>query len=64
MDMSLEVDRLSEKDADGRTHFEIGELIKAYDNFRENSKTTPYMALLCHYSVLNPRFPLPQVQFQ
>lgn len=64
MDMSLEIDRLSEKDAESRPHFEIGELIKAYDNFQKNFKTTPYMALLCHYSVLDPRFPLPQSQFQ
>ena len=64
MDMSLEIDRLSEKDAESRPHFEIGELIEAYDNFRENFRTTPYMALLCHYSVLDPRFPLPQTQFK
>ena len=64
MDMSLEIDRLSEKDAESRPHFEIGELVKAYDNLQENFKTTPYMALLCHYSVLDPRFPLPQTQFK
>ena len=64
MDMNLEIDRLSDKDAESRPHFEIGELMKAYDNFQKNFKTTPYMALLCHYSVLDPRFPLPQNQFQ
>ena len=64
MDMSLEIDRLSEKDAESRPHFEIGELIKSYDNFQKNFQTTPYMALLCHYSVLDRRFPLPQTQFK
>ena len=64
MDMSLEIDRLNEKDAESRPHFEIGEFIKAYDTFQKDFKTTPYMALLCHYSVLDPRFPLPQIQFQ
>ena len=64
MDMSLEIDRLKEKDAESRPKFEIGELMNAYDNFQKNFKTTPYIALLCHYSVLDPRFPLPQIQFQ
>ena len=64
MDMSLEIDRLSEKDAENRPHFEVGELVKAYDDFQKNFETTPYMALLCHYSVLDPRFPLPQTQFK
>ena len=64
MDLNLDIDRLSEKDAESRPRFEIGELVKAYDNFQEHFQTTPYMALLCHYSVLDPRFPLPQSQFQ
>ena len=33
MDMSLEIDRVSDSDAESKPHFEIGELKKAYDNF-------------------------------
>ena len=64
MDMNLETDRLGGQDPETRPHFEVGELVKAYDNFQKNFQTTPYMALLCHYSVLDQRFPLPQNQFQ
>ncbi|KAL8834529.1 MAG: hypothetical protein Q9170_003711 [Blastenia crenularia] len=64
MDMNLEIDRLAGQIAESRPHFEIGELVKAYDVFQKDFKTTPYMALLCHYSVLDPRFPIPQNQFQ
>ena len=64
MDMSLEIDRLNEKDTESRPHFEIGELMKAYDDFQKDFKTTPYIALLCHYSDLDPRFPPPQTQFK
>ena len=35
MDMNLEIDRLSDQDAESRPHFEIGELMKAYDNFQK-----------------------------
>ena len=64
MDMNLEIDRLSEKDAESRPHFKIGALTNAYDNFQKIFQTTPYIALLCHYSVLDRRFPLPQNQFR
>ena len=64
MDMSLEIDRLAGQDIESRPRFEIGELVNAYDNFQKNFKCTPYIALLCHYSVLDSQFPLPQRQFQ
>ena len=64
MDMNLEIDRLGGQDAETRPHFKVGELVESYDNFQKNFQTTPYMALLCHYSVLDQRFPLPQNQFR
>lgn len=38
IDTSLEIDRLADKDAESRPHFEIGELVKAYDNFQKSSR--------------------------
>ncbi|KAL8994485.1 MAG: hypothetical protein Q9169_005558 [Polycauliona sp. 2 TL-2023] len=64
MDMSLEIDRISDKDASTKPHFEIGEVVKAWDHFQANFETVPHVALLCPYSVLNSKFPLPQNQFQ
>ncbi|KAL9630413.1 MAG: hypothetical protein Q9204_004732, partial [Flavoplaca sp. TL-2023a] len=52
MDMHLEVDKIGGKDPEKKPHIEVGEV------------TTPYMALLCHYSVLESKFPIPQKQFQ
>ena len=64
MNINLEVDRLEGDSVQHRPHFEIGELTKAYENFQNHFQTTPYVALLCHYSVVDGRFPLPQHQFQ
>ncbi|KAL8833645.1 MAG: hypothetical protein Q9176_007882 [Flavoplaca citrina] len=64
MDMHLEVDRIGGKDPEKKPHVEIGELVKAWDQFQADFETTPYMALLCHYSVLDSKFPIPQNQFQ
>lgn len=64
MDMNLEIDKISGKDAESTPHFKIGELVRAYDHFQKHFETTPYIALLCHYSVLSPHFPPPQDQFQ
>ena len=64
IDTDLEVDRLSGKDPEKKPHFRIGEIVKAWDHFQDDFQTVPYMALLCHYSVLDPRFPLPQHQFR
>ena len=64
MDMHLEVDRIGGKDPEKKPHIEVGEVVKAWDHFQADFETTPYMALLCHYSVLDSKFPLPQNQFQ
>ncbi|KAL8884428.1 MAG: hypothetical protein Q9192_006847 [Flavoplaca navasiana] len=64
MDMRLEIDRIGGKDPEKKPHIEMGEVVKAWDHFQADFETTPYMALLCHYSVLDSRFPIPQKQFQ
>ncbi|KAL8882272.1 MAG: hypothetical protein Q9198_000703 [Flavoplaca austrocitrina] len=64
MDVHLEVDRIGGKDLEKKPHIEVGEVVNAWDRFQADFETTPYMALLCHYSVLDSKFPLPQNQFQ
>ncbi|KAL9035560.1 MAG: hypothetical protein Q9180_004798, partial [Flavoplaca navasiana] len=64
MDMRLEIDRIGGKDPEKKPHIDIGEVVKAWDYFQADFETTPYMALLCHYSVLDSKFALPHNQFQ
>ncbi|EXU98772.1 hypothetical protein X797_008246 [Metarhizium robertsii] len=35
----------------------------AYDHFVKEYKTEPYIGMLCHYSVVDQRIPIPQKQF-
>ncbi|KAL8848497.1 MAG: hypothetical protein Q9221_006499 [Calogaya cf. arnoldii] len=56
MDMTLEMEK--------KPHIEVGDVVKAWDHFQANSETSRSIALLCHYSVLDSKFPLPQHQFE
>ncbi|KFG78584.1 hypothetical protein MANI_002969 [Metarhizium anisopliae] len=41
----------------------IDEVQAAYDHFVKEYKTEPYIGMLCHYSVVDQRIPIPQKQF-
>jgi hypothetical protein len=42
----------------------VEEVRFAYETFKKNYVTNPYVGMLCHYSVIDNRLPLPQQQFQ
>lgn len=42
----------------------VEQVSAAYETFKKNFVTKPYVGMLCHYSVVDNRIPLPQHQFQ
>ncbi|KAI4275065.1 MAG: hypothetical protein LQ337_003476 [Flavoplaca oasis] len=48
MDMRLEIDRIGGKGPENKLNIEVGEVVKAWDDFQADFETTPYMDLLCH----------------
>lgn len=60
------LDNTAEVGPKGTKTNKVEEVQKVYENFQKNSQTQPYIALLCHYSVLSMpgKIPLPMNQFE
>ncbi|MCJ1396857.1 hypothetical protein MMC11_000047 [Xylographa trunciseda] len=63
VDIHMEIDRLKGEEPAKRHIFKTDEVLSAFDKFQKDFVTVPFMALLCHYSVISS-FPLPQNQFE
>ena len=64
IDINLEIDRLKAAKPEEQHVFKTDEILQAYDEFQKDFETVPILALLCHYSAIDSRCPLPQYQFQ
>jgi len=63
VDIHMEIDRLKGEEPAERHIFKTDEVVLAYNKFQKDFATTPFMALLCHYSDIST-FPSPQKQFE